>query len=153
MKYFWMGDFSKSILQRGKDYFFKGLVHNLKIESNEYAKATVFGSDSYFVTVRKTKNGLFRYNCDCPYGLNCKHEAAVCYALEENDFFDNQDESSASIISGEELKKNISEKEVMLNTIRLFQKTYMERRTPDDKIYNKKRKGFCADTKQYSDKS
>lgn len=122
MKYFWMGDFSKSILQRGKDYFFKGLVHNLKIESNEYAKATVFGSDSYFVTVRKTKNGLFRYNCDCPYGLNCKHEAAVCYALEENDFFEISETSSPSLISGKELEKNISEKEIRVFPFKDFLK-------------------------------
>ncbi|MDE6781439.1 MAG: SWIM zinc finger family protein [Ruminococcus sp.] len=78
--------FDKTILQRGKNYYYDGAVLSVeKISENEYT-AEVEGSEIYEVTVEIDDNGhIDDISCDCPYDMGeyCKHEAAVLYALRD----------------------------------------------------------------------
>lgn len=70
------------ILERGEDYWRRGLVLNLKINDNDEYSAEVQGTGTYSVKVRLAGRGILDSKCDCPYnGDYCKHEVAVFYAL------------------------------------------------------------------------
>lgn len=56
--------------------------------SDELITATVYGSSVYNVEIRLKGGNIESMDCDCPYsmeGNNCKHMAAVLYAVEENE--------------------------------------------------------------------
>ncbi|MCQ2573426.1 MAG: DEAD/DEAH box helicase [Treponema sp.] len=122
MAYFWQSDFSKVILQRGKEYFQNNNVQKLNIEEEDKASAYVSGNEEYYVTVRKTQNGLFRYSCNCPYTLNCKHEAAVCYALENEGFFENQIEPTTTLVTANQITPEIKKVENLVHPFKNFLK-------------------------------
>ena len=90
----WPSFFSKTILNRGKDYYRSQCVHNLSVSQDGHTvSADVFGSEIYEVTVRfaDPDNTIAEMECDCPYaeeGNNCKHMAAVLYALTKQDAAD-----------------------------------------------------------------
>ncbi len=79
--------FRDHILQRGYDYFQNGAVCNLKRDTNQIW-AVVQGSENYDVYVELKDDSIASLDCTCPYfqdSHNCKHLAAVFYALEEGD--------------------------------------------------------------------
>lgn len=79
--------FREHILQRGYSYFQDGAVCNLKRDKNQIW-ATVLGSEDYDVYMELQGDGIASLDCTCPYfqdSHNCKHLAAVFYALEEDD--------------------------------------------------------------------
>ncbi|HBN96186.1 MAG TPA: hypothetical protein DDZ66_07785 [Firmicutes bacterium] len=79
--------FRDHILQRGYSYFQDGAVHNLKRDRNQIW-ATVQGSEDYTVYIELKDDGIEILECSCPYfqdSHNCKHLAAVLYALDEED--------------------------------------------------------------------
>lgn len=72
-----------TILQRGKDYFRRGLVAELEeVEENEWS-ALVEGTETYEVKVNLEGDKIVESLCDCPYdfGPVCKHEVAVYLAI------------------------------------------------------------------------
>lgn len=77
----------KTILQRGAGYFAMDVVDSLEeLRTNEW-EADVMGSDYYHVTVNLGDElSIKSSGCDCPYdwGVVCKHEVAVFYALREH---------------------------------------------------------------------
>lgn len=76
--------FNSMILNRGRQYFKRGLVRNLKQDGFDFS-ADVIGSVSYRVTVQLSNEKRPKLNCDCPYaedGRGCKHMAAVLYAID-----------------------------------------------------------------------
>ena len=73
----------KTILQRGVDYYKTGAVESLVFEGDAWV-AEVLGSEYYTVTVELNDSGdIVSSDCDCPYdfGIHCKHQAAVFFAL------------------------------------------------------------------------
>ena len=74
---------------RGDDYFIRGKVCAVKIESPEYISGEVSGSGGrrYRVDVRLLLSGSrvpgFVNRCTCPVGANCKHVVAVLLAAGE----------------------------------------------------------------------
>lgn len=79
--------FRDHILQRGYSYFQDGAVRNLKRDRNQIW-ATVQGSEDYTVYIELKDDGIEILECSCPYfqdSHNCKHLAAVLYALDEED--------------------------------------------------------------------
>ena len=81
----WKYLFTKTILERGKDYFEDGNVYDLDYDG-EGLSATVCGSDDYEVGVCFEDNAIAEMWCDCPYaedGKNCKHMAAALFAWED----------------------------------------------------------------------
>ncbi len=81
----WRELFKPWILERGRDYFSGGHVVELE-EEGFLVCAKVSGSQEYQVEIRSDSDGVLRMACDCPYaerGENCKHMAAVLFALEE----------------------------------------------------------------------
>ncbi len=79
----WENYFSKSILERGREYYDSGLVYNLKYDKG-FASGDVFGTRTHLVIMRKKSDGSANFTCSCPYvknGIYCMHMAAVCYAL------------------------------------------------------------------------
>lgn len=76
--------FSRLILNRGSQYYRKGLVQNLEQNGSDY-RAEVVGSVVYKVTVQLANERNPKLTCTCPYareGNRCKHMAAVLYAID-----------------------------------------------------------------------
>lgn len=67
-------------MERGKEYYKQGLVKSLVRDKN-VVTARVVGNSLYRVEIN-LKNG--EMNCTCPCDFNCKHMAAVLYALRAN---------------------------------------------------------------------
>uniref|UniRef100_UPI004057C3B6 SNF2 helicase associated domain-containing protein n=1 Tax=Acetatifactor sp. TaxID=1872090 RepID=UPI004057C3B6 len=81
----WDHLFSSTILNRGRQYYNKGLVQGLRQNGSNYT-AEVIGSVVYDVSVQLTNENRPKMTCDCPYaddGNRCKHMAAVLYAIED----------------------------------------------------------------------
>lgn len=80
--------FSKSIYQRGYEYYTEQLVNNVKCEDNTYF-GTVSGTFDYDVTIvyrDYDDDEVIYMDCDCPYAMNgraCKHEAALYIYIQE----------------------------------------------------------------------
>ena len=80
--------FSPRILERGKEYYQNHHVITLDRIEEGYYEAEVEGSQIYTVFVELEENGeISDISCDCPYDWEefCKHEAAVLYALREQE--------------------------------------------------------------------
>lgn len=80
--------FSPRILERGKEYYRNHHVITLDRIEEGYYEAEVEGSQIYTVFVELEENGeISDISCDCPYDWEefCKHEAAVLYALREQE--------------------------------------------------------------------
>lgn len=80
--------FSPRILERGKEYYRNHHVITLDCIEEGYYEAEVEGSQIYTVFVELEENGeISDISCDCPYDWEefCKHEAAVLYALREQE--------------------------------------------------------------------
>lgn len=78
--------FEPHIIERGYDYYMSGRVYDITREGTHYS-AIVSGGDEYYVEIEMAEGGLAAgMSCSCPYaerGLNCKHMAAVLFALDE----------------------------------------------------------------------
>lgn len=78
--------FSRTIQERGKQYYKQNRVFSLDGRNNNYS-ALILGTQPYHVELQVDDNGnIIKASCDCPYakeGNHCKHEAALYYALEE----------------------------------------------------------------------
>lgn len=102
-------DFYSQILQRGYEYYEKGLVKNVVINKSNIT-AKVYGSYVYEVDVEIENGMLINASCDCPYnesGEYCKHIAALMYYLEN----DNK-QGTYDIESLENIINKISEKDI-----------------------------------------
>lgn len=93
----WKKLFAPHILSRGEEYFESELVNIEKIDEQSVA-ATVDGTDVYSVEIVLKNDRVADMYCDCPYatdGNNCKHMAAVLFAVEEeNDGNSNSEDNS-----------------------------------------------------------
>ncbi len=81
----WRALFKPWILARGQEYFDCGQVIKL-VEDGDIIRAEVSGNQAYRVEVQKSGERVRWMSCDCPYaagGENCKHMAAVLFALDE----------------------------------------------------------------------
>jgi hypothetical protein len=82
----WERLFSTQVLERGLKYWSDGAIRQIVGNNGSYS-AVVSGGDDYEVTITKNSQGdVEDMNCDCPHaedGNNCKHMAAVLYALDE----------------------------------------------------------------------
>ncbi len=89
--------FDDHIAARGYDYWQGGYVVAIADEGDGVFFATVRGSKAnpYIVHLTMDEDGIDS-ECTCPYGEQCKHGAAVAYALvdeeEEEDFEDHEDD-------------------------------------------------------------
>ena len=80
----WTELFESQILRRGKFYQLEDRVEELLWEDG-LCRAVVCGTADYEVTIEYAQDGVEEMSCTCPYarsGHNCKHMAAVLYALE-----------------------------------------------------------------------
>ena len=70
------------VIARGKAYFDEGKVGKIHHEGNRFW-AQIKGSKSYLVTLEfdEHKNLTYAF-CNCPVPAHCKHEAALCCALD-----------------------------------------------------------------------
>lgn len=81
----WKDKFQNYILERGRNYYNRELVRGLFCEGDSY-HARVLGSSMYMVTIRVQGDQIADMKCSCPYaesGQNCKHMAAVLFAIDE----------------------------------------------------------------------
>lgn len=84
----WKGYFTATILSRGEEYYQRGEVCHIYKREDGY-EARVQGCELYNVRIMTDEEGKFlSASCDCPYclsGKNCKHEAALLFALENGE--------------------------------------------------------------------
>lgn len=82
----WEEDFAPHILARGKKYFEEGRVSRIQRVNNTYI-AAVAGKNKYEVEITIEAGSIKEMRCNCPYAEtdNCKHMAAVFFALERSD--------------------------------------------------------------------
>src|SRR2546427_7806296 len=80
------GDFSSTVRNRGKSYFWQGRVR-IQTGSSAHVKARVRGSESYEVSL-DWKNGVLSAWCDCVYFESgpCKHLWATILAAESRGY-------------------------------------------------------------------
>lgn len=81
----WRSKFKPWILARGQEYFECGQVVELK-EVGSIVTAEVSGNRAYYVEIHRSGERVTHMSCDCPHaagGENCKHMAAVLFALDE----------------------------------------------------------------------
>ena len=81
----WKTLFSKTILERGHKYYRDGKVKILTRYDDMFL-AEVNGSNTYEVCIHCPNRRIQLLHCDCPYAEelnNCKHMAALMYALED----------------------------------------------------------------------
>lgn len=96
----WKKLFSKTILDRGYNYYCSRTVENLDCSDN-VIYASVSGSEDYEVEISLSDNDIEDMYCSCPYasdGTNCKHMAAVLYAWEENVRYSNTAKNTEDIL-------------------------------------------------------
>ena len=83
----WQKMFAPWILERGRKYWEDGCVESLYQDGNTVT-AVVSGTEDYDVEIEMGRGGNIEYmSCTCPYaeaGNNCKHMAAVLFAMEED---------------------------------------------------------------------
>lgn len=82
----WKKLFSKTILDRGYQYYSMGTVEDIDI-SDKLITAVVSGSEDYEVEITLSDGEIEDMYCSCPYaadGEYCKHMAAVLYEWSEN---------------------------------------------------------------------
>ena len=115
----WKHKFTKTILNRGRDYYEEGNVYDLDYDEQSVT-AVVCGSDDYEVEIHFAGAEIVAMGCDCPYaeeGNDCKHMAAVLFAWEDENSFWSEEASDhaesavrdASAIPLEEAVKTIPE--------------------------------------------
>lgn len=81
----WKELFKPWILARGQEYYECGQVTALE-ETGDRIQAQVSGSQLYQVDIQKSGTNVLQMNCTCPHAdgrKNCKHMAAVLFALDE----------------------------------------------------------------------
>ncbi len=77
--------FSAKIYSRGRDYYKAGRVSNVTSIEDNVIGAVVRGTKNYNVKAYFNNNGaLMAVSCTCPYGLWCKHSAALLLYLQDN---------------------------------------------------------------------
>lgn len=82
----WQNMFDTHIIQRGLNYFSKGMVRDIEKTEDGYA-AAVYGTEQYEVLIFLEEDEITDMTCTCPYaeaGNNCKHMAAVLFSLSED---------------------------------------------------------------------
>lgn len=79
----WQEEFTSLILMRGRKYFEEGHVRRIQRGGNTYI-AQIEGTTDYEVEISMGEKGIEEMLCTCPYarGDNCKHMAAVLFALD-----------------------------------------------------------------------
>ncbi|MGB3368649.1 MAG: SWIM zinc finger family protein [Acidaminobacteraceae bacterium] len=132
--------FKNLILERAYDYFASGLIKELEYVDDEIT-ARVDGSSLYDVRVTIVEECIEDMFCDCPYfsdGNNCKHIAAVLYAvnnkhheiIKEEDHKSESFESILDRLSKEELidflKKEMKLDDTMINRFSMRFHTFDE---------------------------
>lgn len=101
----WKSMFEPKILARGRQYWQQGYVTDLSCTENEI-HATVLGSDEYKVSIELDGRRILDAYCTCPYAecANCKHMAAVLYAVTEGDASKKKSAAPANVSWQEILK-------------------------------------------------
>lgn len=83
----WKDEFAPHILARGKKYFEEGRVSQI-IQCGNRITAHVDGTEDYCVEIDLPGGVPDNWRCTCPYAVqgNCKHKAAVLFAVEAGEY-------------------------------------------------------------------
>lgn len=155
----WQELFQKHILDRGFDYYKRGLVADLDV-SEDGIEAIVQGTEDYEVFIDTGDSDIIDMSCDCPYAADggyCKHMAAVLFCLEAEKE-DPRDDNRAETHTARESEREPAEesvaklvKEADETLVRNFLIGILEN---DEKLLNRFRSALCceispADRKRY----
>ncbi len=105
--------FSAKIYSRGREYYRAGRVSDVTSPKANIVTAIVRGSKKYFVNVYFNNDGsLMGMTCTCPYGMYCKHGAALLLYLKDNPNVLKANERAHSSYEVSSLIREFSEKAV-----------------------------------------
>lgn len=101
----WHQEFSGHIIERGLDYYERGLVNNINIYE-DFIEASVYGSRVYDIKIKMKDGKLFNMKCNCPHafeGNNCKHMVAVLFSVhdkmpQDKIYTESTDDSIANLV-------------------------------------------------------
>lgn len=68
------------IVRRGKEYWKEGRVE-MAVAKDNYYRAVVHGTLDYTTIVETKEDEVVSTSCNCPYGDDCKHVAALLYEI------------------------------------------------------------------------
>ena len=119
----WKDEFAPHILARGKKYFEEGRV-SVGVRYGNRITAQVMGEKEYCVEIDLPGGVPDSWLCTCPYAVkgNCKHKAAVLFAIEAGNYvFSDEDFSDETVdLPWREAIKNLPEellrKELLMDT-------------------------------------
>ena len=83
----WQEEFAPLILMRGKKYFEEGRVSEIVQHGNSIT-ARVDGTEDYRVEIDLSGGVPGDWHCTCPFAVktDCKHKAAVLFAIEAGEY-------------------------------------------------------------------
>ncbi len=117
----WENKFDETILDRGYDYFQRGLVSNIK-KSGNIIKADVSGSSIYRVSMKIKDGQPISASCDCSYASGnrlCKHMAAVYFAVNDEKVATESESDNQNV---ENIVEEVSDKDIrefVIETLKL----------------------------------
>lgn len=94
MRETWKYLFRPVILERGEDVYYGGGIDQIRRTADGW-EAVAHGTWDYRVSIDAENDKVTEMSCTCPYaedGHNCKHMAGLLFALEENDFEEEDEE-------------------------------------------------------------
>ncbi|MBR4163613.1 MAG: SWIM zinc finger family protein [Solobacterium sp.] len=136
MKETWKYLFSPQVLSRGEDYYYGDEVRKIKKTDYGYS-AEVRGENKYEVDIYINGDEVDEMDCTCPYaakGYNCKHMAAVLFALEDQDFVEESEPENRETI--DDILARLDEKTILTE----FRNILEENVQLHDRFYNKYRR-------------
>lgn len=83
----WKDEFPPLILARGQKYFEEGRVSQI-VQCENQISAHIDGAEEYCVEIDMPGGVPSNWSCTCPYAVrgNCKHKAAVLFAVEAGEY-------------------------------------------------------------------
>jgi len=108
----WKYLFRPVILERGADIYYCDEIDHIQRTPGGF-KAVAHGTDDYDVSVILNGESVEDMECTCPYaedGHNCKHMAALLFAVENGEFEDEPEEDGHETM--EEILSSMSEEQV-----------------------------------------
>ena len=135
MKSTWKYLFQPHILSRGEDIYYSDDIDSIRKTKDGY-EAIAHGTYDYEVEIDLKAGNVSGMFCTCPYasdGNNCKHMAALLYAVEEGDI--DEPECSDECESIEEVLDSMNEDQLRKELLEIAK----EERTYHDRLVNRYR--------------
>lgn len=146
----WQQLFQEHILDRGFDYYNRGLVEDFE-EGPDFVQATVQGSHAYDVFIDIEDGRILDTDCECPYaagGNHCKHMAALLFYMEDHEGSSDEDpdEEELPMVFQNVTDKEESVVELVKKVDNVFVRNFLvDILENDEKLLNRFKSALCCE--------